>query len=214
MQVKNRQNLPLFYYQALVILPTLCLAWASLMIAFRTWLRKRSTLRPSVQTFAVAALAIFPIIAFVRQLPLSLSGSIYSRAQYWAVQDTREVEEVAKWLNARTTPEDFVACPNTLSWLLKARSANYLQIVTWYGYPTQGYDFGNPRERFVFDESLENARYAVVGDHERKWAFNEPNVEILVKKLQDEKWPVVWKGENFLILENPAKANAPSPAVP
>lgn len=205
MQVKNRQNLPLFYYQALVILPTLCLAWASLLIWLRGWLRKRKSLSPAIQRFAVGALAILPVLALWREVPLSFEGKIYSRAQHWATQSTQEVEEVARWLNERTTDKDFVACGYTLAWLLKARTANYLQIVTWYGYPTQGYDFGNKRERFLYDESLENAKYAVVGDNEQKWAFSEPNINELVKKLQDGKWPVVWKSANYLILENPAK---------
>ncbi|MFZ4681354.1 MAG: glycosyltransferase family 39 protein [Terrimicrobiaceae bacterium] len=208
MQVKNRQNLPLFYYQALVILPTLCLAWASILIFFRGWLKRKNVLHPEVRRFTTSALFVLPAIAILQQLPLSLDGRIFSRAQYWATQSTEEVEDVARWLNERTTEKDFVACGYTLAWLLKARTANYLQIVTWYGYPTQGYDFGNKRERFLYDVSLENARYAVVGDNEQKWAFGEPNVSELVKKLQEGKWPIVLKSKNYVVLENPANSSS------
>mgnify|MGYP001160646836 CR=1 FL=1 len=203
MLVKNRQNLTLFYYQAIIILPTLCLAWASLFIFIRKSARRYNRLAFLPGKQAACLLFLLPLIGFFHMFPLSLSGKVYARCQYWATQSAEEVEELAKWINERTTETDFVPCANSISWLLKAKTANYLQIVTWYGYPTQGYDFGNKRERFRYDVSLENARYAIVGDHEKKWAFNEPNVNELVKKLQNEKWPTVWRGSNYVILENP-----------
>lgn len=218
MQVKNRQNLVLFYYQALIILPTLCLAWASLFIFIRKWINRRSFLSPGFRKYAYPLLFVLPLLAFLQVLPLSIQGKIFARCQFWATQSTDEVEQVAQWVNERTTENDFVPAAYTVGWLLKARTANYLQVVTWYGFPTQGYDFGNKRGRFLYDESLENARYAIVGDNEQKWAFGEPNVAELVKKLQDQKWPVVWKGQNYLILENPkyhiATPQWPNPSAP
>ena len=203
MLLKNRQNLPVFYYQAIIILPTLCLGWASIFIFVRKWMRRQTRLTPDFRLAGPALLFVLPSILWLTHIPRSLEGKFVARNQYWASQSTAEVEEVAKWLNERTSENDFVPCDFTLAWLLKAKTANYLQVVTWYGYPTTGYDYGNKRERFRYDESLENARYAVVSDNEKKWAFHEKNVHVLVKKLLDEKWPVVWQGKNYLVLENP-----------
>lgn len=220
MLVKNRQNLIVFYYQAIIILPTLCLTWAALFILFRRSLAKVCRLSRSHASAAATILFVLPALAFAQQFPHSLNGKIFAKNQFWATQSTKEVEAVAKWLNERTNPSDFVACGYTLTWLLKARSANYNQIATWYGLPTEGYEHGVEQDRFLYDESLENAKYAVVGDNEQKWAFGLPNVDKMVRKLVDGKWPVVWQSENFLILENPRhhiespvfQLNQPSPA--
>lgn len=201
--VKNRQNLTVFYYQAMIILPTLCLTWASLFIFTRQWLRRKFPAQRNRNFMILCMLFLIPLFAFSKEFNLSLKGKIYAKNQYWATQSTQEVEEVAKWLNERTNETDFVACGYPLSWLLKARSAHYLQIITWYGMTGEGYEHGVERERFLYDESLENARFAVVGDNELKWAFGRPNIDKLVRKLEEEKWPVVWKGPNYIILENP-----------
>ena len=78
-----------------------------------------------------------------------------------------------------------------------------MQVVTWYGLTTQGYENGNARERFRYDSALESAKFAVVGDIDQRWTFGEPNVGTLVEKLKAQDWPVVWKGNYYLVLANP-----------
>ena len=203
--VRNRQNLVLFYYQAIVILPVLCLGWAGLWRFCETQIRHRA---PRVRG-AVHAFWLLPTILFLSALPLSLKGSFMPRNQYWVTQSTSEVEAAAKWLNERTTASDVVAGNANIAWLLKAQTSPYLQMITWYGYPTQGYENGNQRERFRFDASLENSKYAVIGDIDKVWTFHEPNVAFLLKKKQSGKWTVVWEGEYYTILQNPRFPSSP-----
>ena len=197
--VRNRQNLVPFYYHAIVILPVLCLGWAGLFRFSEKILAKRFRVaRP-----ALLLMFLVPLLAFVGMLPQSLSGKLTPRNQYWVTQSTVEVEQAAAWLNAQTQPGDVVAGNPNIAWLLKAYTVPYLQLITWYGYPTQGYENLNRRERFLFDASLENCKFAIFGDIDTRWAIFEPNVPILVERIKEEKWPIVWRGPNYTILKNP-----------
>jgi hypothetical protein len=195
--VKNRQNLIVFYYQAIVILPVLALGWAGL------WRFVEISFRKFKFNSWIYLLFLYPFFLFLTALPKSFNGTLKPRNFFWVTQSTHEVESAAEWINKRTNSQDFVAANPNIAWLLKARTANYLQIITWYKYPTQGYENGNKRERFRYDSSLENAKFAVVGDIDTRWTFGEPNVGMIPEKFIQEKWPIVWQGENYLILKNP-----------
>ena len=199
MLVKNRANLIVFYYQAVVILPVLALGWARWFGIFQATSQKFFG-----NSRWAATLWILPTLLFLTNFPSSWNNHLTPRNQYWVTQDTKEVESCAAWINERTTPDDFVAANPNIAWLLKARVAPYLQIITWYGETTQGYENGNKRERFRYDCSLEKARYAIIGDIDQRWTFGEPNVNHLVELLKSHQWPVVWKGAYYLVLANPS----------
>lgn len=199
MLVKNRANLIVFYYQAIVILPVMTLVWArwyELVQIFLSWAFKS----PKV----IHLIWGIPLFLLFSNLSPSCSDQLTPRNQYWVTQDTHEVDSCADWINQRVQVDDFVAANSNIAWLLKARVAPYLQIITWYGETTQGYENGNKRERFRYECSLEKARYAVIGDIDQRWTFGEPNTNKLVERLQTNQWPVVWKGNYYLVLANPA----------
>jgi len=197
--VRNRQNLVVFYYQAIVILPVLCLGWAGVWRFCETRVRR---IAPRVRR-VVLVFYLLPALLCALALPASLSGTIRPRNFYWVTQSTDEVEAAAEWVNERTKAGDVVAGNANIAWLLKAETVPYLQMATWYGLPTQGYENGNARERFRFDSSVENCKFAIVGDIDRRWTFGEPNVRSLALRMESEQWPTVWQGENYLILANP-----------
>lgn len=203
--VRNRQNLVLFYYQAVFVLPVLCLGWAGVWKYLETRVRRYA---PGVRRTVLALLAL-PALLFMIVLPASLSGTLRPRNFHWVTQSTGEVEEAAAWLNERSDEGDLVGGNPNIAWLLRAQTVPYLQMITWYGLPTQGYENRNARERFRFDSSLEAVRFAVVGDIDQRWTFGEPNVLALWEQIQREKWPLVWRGQNYLIFANPRFLNAP-----
>lgn len=197
--VRNRQNLVPFYYQAVVILPVLCIGWAGLL---RFAILKLRRYQHRVTPLVWIVLAI-PAAQFASKLPKSLMGTYTPRNFYWVTQSTDEVQAAAEWLNRHTKPGDVVGGNPNIAWLLHAETVPYLQMITWYGLPTQGYENGNARERFRFDASLENCRYAVLGDIDQRWALHEPNVGQLAERMTNEGWQIVWRGPHYLILENP-----------
>jgi len=208
--VRNRSNLVPFYYQAVIVLPTMCLAWG---VLFARSTRLLGGLSSPIR-YLLRLLWLIPVTQLVAVLPAVVSGHLLPRNQYWVTQSCAEVDRAAAWINERVISDDFVVANPNIAWLLRCKTAPYLQVITWYGLPTQGYERGNARERFRYEASLEAARFAVVGDIDPRWTFGEPNVAILPERMQREQWPVVWRGEFYLVLENPTSRAAPGAVAP
>lgn len=197
---KNRANLTVFYYQVVIVLPVLALCWG------RTFEWVESLPGAFGKRVLCGLLWLIPLSSLVLNVTRLTEGKMMPLNQYWVTQSPEEVEAAAAWINQHTTERDTVGGNANISWLLKAHTVPYLQMITWYGYPTQGYENGNKKERFRFDASLENTKYAVIGDIDKRWTFGEPNVVELIKKMQEQRWPVVWEGPNYTVLANPQKS--------
>jgi hypothetical protein len=203
--LQNRQNLTVFYYQAIILTPLLALACGAGLHKLLGLLRKTgSRLRwPRLAIrFAPAAVAT---VFFLSILPSSLTGSLRPRIAYWTTQSIPEVESAAAWINSKTTPDDLVLCHQNIAWLLHARTADHLQATTWLGHETWPFKTPLRRDQFRFAPDPAQARFAVIADIDRRWTFAQPNVSKLLDRFETEKWPVVWSGEHYLVLENPAE---------
>ena len=204
--VQNRQNLPLFYYQAVTFLPLMMLAYAAAQQRLWQFVRRRGV-RSQIIRGAQAVLLTVPIAGAAGQIPNSLAGRITPRIHYWTTQNTAEVEQAARWINERVAPDDFVICHSNIAWLLKARTADFLQVTTWERLPTWPFDKPLERTQFRYNAGLEDAKFAIIGDIDTRWTFLQPNVDKLIRKMVEEGWPVVWSGKNYHILENPRSSN-------
>jgi len=200
--LKNRQNLPLFYYQAVILLPVFALGWAGGWYVLARWIRER-TASARMTRLAMAAALVLPVIFFVQILPASLSGRLVSRNDVWVTQNTNEVDQAAQWINARVSPQDLVICGPNIGWLLHCHVADYIQATTWAGHPTFTFDQPLDHAKFLHPADVEQARFLVIGDIEQRWTFYQPNVSLIADRLQKEQWPLVWKGPNYIIVENP-----------
>jgi hypothetical protein len=200
--LQNRQNIPVFYYQAVVFLPLLALAWAGGLYSICDLLRRYLHMRRPIRLIQGAAFLI-PILFVVLISPAAVRGKLVSRNDIWVTQDTNEVEKAAEFINQNTSPSDLVIGSSNIGWLLHSRSADYVQATAWAGLPTFTFDPLPDRERFRFPADLNAAKFAVIGDIEQRWTFSQPNVSALVNKLAEDKWPIVWQGPNYMILQNP-----------
>lgn len=200
--VQNRQNLSVFYYQAIIFLPLMMIAYGAAERRIFQFARRRGV-RLQIVRGAQAILLAVPILGAVSLVPKSLSGSLKPRISYWTTQSPDEVEQAARWLNGRITPDDLVICHANISWLLNARTADFQQATSWEGLPTWPFEIPLARAQFRYNAGLEHARFAVVGDIDKRWTFLQPNVDKLVERMVMERWTVVWSGPNYLILENP-----------
>ena len=79
-----------------------------------------------------------------------------------------------------------------------------MQATAWSGRPTFTFEELPKKERFLFPADISSAKYVVIGDIDQRWTFGQPNVRWVLEKLENEKWPVKWRGENYLIIKNPA----------
>jgi len=198
--LQNRQNLPVFYYQAVVFLPILALAYAGGIRHLEVRLRAAFGSRArAVPLFAL----ILPAYLFVLNLPPSLSGTLVPRNQHWVTQSTQEVEAAARWINEHSVPTDLVVCHQNIGWLLRPKTTDLMQATAWSGRPTFTFEKLPEKARFLFPADLLAARYLVLGDIDQRWTLAQPNVDWIVNVLTQEHWPVVWRGEFYLIAANP-----------
>lgn len=201
--LQNRQNLTVFYYQAVIFLPILAVAWAGGLRTLLVYARRRLGSRPVIGWAAAAFFAI-PLVFFVTIFPSTWSGRCLPRNQPWVTQDTEEVETAALWLRANTSKDDLVVCHQNIGWLLDSHTVDLMQATAWSGRPTFTFEKPIPKERFAFSADLETARFVVFGDIDQRWTLGQPNVSWVLDLLTEKKWPVVWQGKYYVIVANPS----------
>ena len=209
--LQNRQNIPLFYYQAVTLLPIMAMASAGGIAVLLLWMRRQRTASRWIRLAGAAAFLI-PLLLFVRILPAASSGKLVSRNDVWVTQNPREVEQAAAWLNERLQPDDLVVCSANIGWMLRCKKADFVQATAWAGHPTFTFDPPPKHARFRHPADVGQARYVVIGDIDQRWTFAQPNVSLIADRLQKENWRIVWQGPFYLIVENPRLAGPPSPS--
>ncbi len=207
--LQNRQNLPVFYYQAIVLSPIFGLAWAAALSRLGKLVRRRlNGLRLERGIYAAAFVA--PIMSAAVQLPDVFGGTLTSRNHFWVTQNSREVEQCADWVNGNSDGAGVVVASSNIGWLLKPPSVDLLQVVVWSGRPTEYFRSGMDRRRFLFPLDIDRVQFVVIGDIDQRWTLHQPNVGQIVQRFIDERWPIVWQSENYVVLKNPnyrVKAN-------
>ena len=199
--LQNRQNLTVFYYQAVVFLPIMALAYAGAFRILLVYFRAMTGHKPKT---AVIAAFIIPTVFFSGSCLKSLAGNIKPRNQFWVTQNTAEVEAAAAWINSHVKPEDLVLCHQNIGWLLKCHTTDYMQATAWSGRSTFTFEVLPAKDRFLFPADISAAKYVVVADIDQRWTFGQPHIAWITDKMEREKWPVTWQGNHYFILKNPA----------
>lgn len=200
--LQNRQNLTLFYYQAVVFLPLMALAWAG---AFRLLecVMRRLYGRQKWVKLTLAALWFIPAYQFSQAIVPSITGNIVPRNSHWVTQDFQEVEAAADWMNSQLEPNDLVICHQNIGWLINCRTADLMQVTAWNGRPTFSFEQVPSRDRFIYQPNPAEAKFLVLGDIDQRWTLGQPNVALILEEVTKSSWPVVWRGSHYLILANP-----------
>jgi len=193
---QNRQNLPVFYYQAVVVLPLLvvCLGWCLV------WLQRRFFRRWSWTRWA---LFLLPLVMFMHVAPQVWSAGLISRNDPWVVRSNQDHLRASQWLNQNTRPEDLVICHWNIGWLLRCRTADPMMSVAWAGMTTFTYEKGLPRERFRYPADVREAKYLVLTDIDRIWTLGQPNVSALFNEQTLSVWRPVFQSGSVLVLARP-----------
>ena len=202
---RNRQNLPLFYYQAMAVMPLLaaCMAvgygrgWAFLVRKWGFLKNHRHRLRWLLPGIALAAA--------LGQVPGVLNGRLPVRITPWVVSSISDYESAARWLNQNTRPEDLVITYWNLGWLLQAKNADVLTAAAWAGYPAGDYFPTPPKhERFRYSADLRQAKFFAITELDENWAFAQGQVLAFLKDSGVETWPLIYRAGPIKILANPA----------
>jgi hypothetical protein len=193
---KNRQNLTLFYYQAVVVLPLLisCLGYGLVLIQ-RKFLGHHRWTR--------WAPFLLPFFLFINVGPKVWESRLVSRNDPWVVQSVQDHQKAADWLNQHTMKDDLVICHWNIGWLLRCRNADPLMCVAWEGMTTSTYEKGLPRERFRYDADIRQARFFVLTDIDRIWTLGQPNVQSIFNEKNLSGWQPVFQSGTCVILAPP-----------
>jgi 4-amino-4-deoxy-L-arabinose transferase-like glycosyltransferase len=201
--LQNRQNLTVFYYQAIILTPLLAMACGFGLRKIFLLVRRAGFQSKILRRLSMSVPFIIAGLSFLVILPSSVKGTLKTRIDFWTTQSNQEVESAAHWINSRTTPEDLVICHQNIAWLLHARTADYLQAATWQGLSTWPFKRPLRKDQFRFEPKLDAAKFAVIADIDQRWTFGQPNIPILIQTFNSEKWPLVWSGANYRVLQNP-----------
>ncbi len=204
--LQNRQNLPVFYYQAVVFLPVLAVAVSgalNLVLA-----RLRLSVGSRAKYFVMATFMI-PAAMFMVNIPKSFHGSFVPRNQPWVTQDVSEVELAAEWVNQRTDKSDLVICHQNIGWLLHARTADLMQVTAYSGLPTFTFEKPVQQTRFLYPAKIEEAKYVIIADIDQRWTLGQPNTIKVVQNMETQRWPIVWRAQHYVILSNPNSSQSP-----
>lgn len=193
---QNRQNLPIFYYQAVVALPLLiaCLGFGIVLFRRRFLRRWR---------WSRWILFFLPLILIMHVAPKVWSAKLVSRNDPWVVQSYQDHRRAAEWVNQNTLSEDLVICHWNIGWLLKCRTADPLMSTAWEGMTTSTYERGLPRERFRYSASLQDAKYFILTDIDRIWTLGQPNVPVFFNEKTFSSWRPVFFCGGVIILSQP-----------
>ena len=170
---RNRQNLPVFYYQAVVILPLLSAGIGYAIIRFFKILPL-----PKHTTRWLAF--ILPVLLFLLVLPKVWTSSLIPRNDPWVVRSTEDHQQTISWLIANTATDDLVLCNSNIGWRLNCKNADFLMLTAWEGYTTFPYIHGLKKERFRFNIGIADSKYLVFTNIDRIWTMSQPNVQIVL----------------------------------
>ena len=193
---RNRQNLPVFYYQAVVILPLLAAGIGYAIV-------RLSKVLPWQKHISRWLAFVLPALLFCLVLPEVCTSSLISRNDPWVVHSINDIKETADWVNQHTQPEDLVICHWNIGWLLRCQNADPLMSVAWEGLPTFTYEHGLSKERFRYSADIRKAKFFVLTDIDHIWTLAQPNVNAVVNERNLLGWQPVYKSGNCLVLAPP-----------
>lgn len=202
--LRNRQNLTYFYYQAMIVFPLFCSVIAVGFYRTLNLLWRGLGLQGEKLRWARCCLPFGCLLLALTSLPAVFRGQLPIRISPFVVQDIAGYESAAKWINDRTNDNDLVIAYWNFGWMLKCRNSDILMSTAWFGLP--GGDVFDPppeRSRFRYPAGVEYAKFFVITDQDLLWAFNQPNVSVVLQRFKVFEWPIVFQTESVKVLKNP-----------
>jgi len=138
----------------------------------------------------------------------SIYGRFVTPLQFGMVQNVGDAYRTAEFINAHASSDDLVLSTYTLWWLLKTRNANIPQALLKKGIHTDFYLSSFSPERFLFDPSLEKARFVVEDSFTDERMHSLPDTPHYAIRTSIEfvraHWKKVFEAGEYRVYENPA----------
>jgi 4-amino-4-deoxy-L-arabinose transferase-like glycosyltransferase len=122
----------------------------------------------------------------------------------WVLVEPKAASHVARVVNQISDPDDLVIASPALVWSFETQTADFQLALAAQGVKTEHFPANIPRDRFVVDPRLEQARYVVIDRIWRNWAAPAmPGVATMITQI--EGWPLVMAEGEFEVYRNPAR---------
>lgn len=204
MILRNRQNIPVFYYQAMAVLPLLAACISVGWVGFTKRLGRIAQGRPLARRLVRAAPLFLGAVMMAGNLPQVIAGRLQVRNEPWVVSDMQAYEQTASWLNQRTHKEDLIITYWNLAWLLNCKTADVLMAASWAGYPAGDlFPHPLPKDRFAYSADLNGAKFFVVTELDERWAFGQGQVPLFLSESNLGRWPLVYRNGPIKVYQNP-----------
>lgn len=204
MITRNRQNIPIFYYQAMTALPLLAAGIAVGWVGLIKFLGKVHATGPRFRRIVRAVPLLLGISMAAWNTQHIFSGRLPVRNAPWVVSDIKAYEQAAVWLNERTQKGDLVITYWNLAWLLQCQTADVLMSASWAGYPAGDlFPTPLPKERFAYSADIHSARFFVISELDERWAFGQGQIPAFLASSGLDTWPLVYQSGPLKILRNP-----------
>jgi hypothetical protein len=215
---KKLNNVPMFFYPATIFLPLMAVGFAGAA----TWLgegAKRLGVPGGRVLPGIVVCAVFGVSSLTGAL-----GHFRTKIDAWSQQSVADAEAAMRFVNERTTVEDFVIVPKQIYWLARTERRSMLTFCARYN----GIDNDMPvpapipKSLFWFDCRLENAKYVVMEYGSREVSLPDGRtgqlpvgidavytvpvlrgVKEIVQQMQQERWPLVFHQGAYIVLANP-----------
>lgn len=112
---------------------------------------------------------------------------------------------VTEYVNQHVKPQDIVIASPHIAWRIKAKAADFEQLLAYHGLPSVNYSKGIPKERFTFAPSLENAKFVIVDPMLENWAIDSmPDLNDYYATVTGS-WKLILKQGKIRLYLNPTQ---------
>lgn len=209
-------TLSTFMYPATVFMPLLALGTGGLVASVANLSRSPST-RKLAWVTGLAMLGAFGVISMRGSL-----GHFRTKIDPWTQRSVADAEQAMAFVNAHTTPDDFVVVPKQIYWLVRdERKAMLAFCVNYEGQVNEMAPVLVPHDQFWFDCRWQNAKYAVIAagqDAAGLYGFDAvctaglPQIRAALDAIAsgEGKWPVAFSTGEYKVFANPRFAGPSS----
>lgn len=164
--------------------------------------KKNRWLALAAGSLAAIALFVYPTAKVIKAI--AVKGYFgFSQERFFAPNSLADSKDVANFINSKSTKDDVIMASPHFSSLLNSKTIDPVISTVYQGYDTVNFSANFPKERFVYNSSLFNVKYAVVDKFTTGWFAFQPNVREAVLEKFWNYWPVVYQKGEYKVYRNP-----------
>lgn len=160
-------------------------------------------IRPLLLALLIVLFGVYPpaknisLILGKKQLGTNEEG-------WFSPENINDTKAVADFVNKNTESDDIVMASTSISSMIDSQTIDPILATIYKGYPTVNFANNFPKQRFIYNSSLENVKFAIVDKFTKNWHAFQPNVREQVLEKFWNYWPVAFRVGDTTVYRNPS----------